>query len=315
MTNWPMIEAGIGRICPGFAVVVAMTMLVLGCGSENVRSGEAAPARGDGSPVIVAAGDIASCASSGDEATARLLAGRDAAILALGDEAYERGSAREFGQCYDPTWGQFKASTHPIPGNHEYRTEGAQGYFDYFGGAAGDPSRGYYSYDLGGWHVVALNSNDCMEAGGCSVLSRQVRWLKADLSSSEAARCTLAYMHHPRFSSGEEHGSTPEVGHLWDVLYAAGVDVVLSAHEHNYERFAPQDPDGRADPERGIREFVVGTGGKSHYEIGRTLPNSQVHNDDTYGVLRLTLYPKSYGWRFVPVEGQTFTDVGHARCH
>ncbi len=296
-------------------MATAMMILAIGCNSENVRPEKPAFTRSMDSSVVLAAGDIASCYGSGDEATAKLLTRINGTVAALGDEAYERGSARDFGRCYDATWGRFKGRTRPVPGNHEYMTPGAKGYFDYFGTVAGEPSGGYYSYDLGGWHVVALNSNDCMRIGGCSVLSNQVRWLKADLSSNEDRTCTLAYMHHPRFSSGEEHGNTPEVGPLWDVLYDAGVDVVLSGHEHNYERFAPQDPGGRADPERGIHEFVVGTGGESHYEIGRTLSNSQVHNDNTYGVLKLTLYPKSYNWQFVPVEGQTFTDSGHARCH
>jgi 3',5'-cyclic AMP phosphodiesterase CpdA len=148
-----------------------------------------------------------------------------------------------------------------------------------------------------------------------SIRSPQVRWLKADLAANEDKTCTLAYMHHPRFSSGEVHGSTPEVRPLWEALYEAGADVVLSGHEHNYERFAPQDPGGRADPERGIREFVVGTGGKSHYEIENSIANSELYNDDTYGVLKFTLHPEGYAWRFVPVEGEAFTDSGHGRCH
>ena len=266
-------------------------------------------------PVLVAAGDIASCASSGDEATADLLATIDGTVITLGDNAYEQGLAENYRECYYPTWGTFKDRTLPIPGNHEYETEGAQGYFDYFGDAAGDPSKGYYSYDLAGWHIVALNSNECLQISGCRFVSPQVRWLKADLAANEDRTCTLAYMHHPRFSSGEVHGSTPEVGPLWEALYEEGADVVLSGHEHNYERFAPQDPGGSADTERGIREFVVGTGGKSHYQIEVPLTNSEVHNDYTHGVLKLTLHPKSYDWRFIPIRGEAFTDSGRGRCY
>jgi Calcineurin-like phosphoesterase len=303
-----------GRIGSAFVVNVAMMMLAAGCGPENSQSKKTAPARSIDSAMGVAAGDIASCASSGDEATAKLLARIDGTIMALGDNAYPHGSTGNYRECYEPNWGHFKNRTHPVPGNHEYMTRDAEGYFDYFGDAAGNPAKSYYSYDVDAWHVVALNSNQCMGIRGCHVLSPQARWLKADLAANDRA-CTLALMHHPRFSSGEEHGSTPEVGPLWSILYGAGVDVVLSAHEHNYERFAPQDPEGKADPGRGIREFVVGTGGKRHYGIESTLSNSEASNDETYGVLELTLRSRGYEWRFVPVEGKTFTDTGHDRCH
>jgi acid phosphatase type 7 len=293
---------------------LAAAILAIACGSDDIRSA-AVPSAKSAVKRVFAAGDIASCASGGDEATAKLIAGIEGTVVALGDEAYENGSAKDFRECYDPTWGRFKDHTRPVPGNHEYETPGARGYFSYFGKAAGDPSEGYYSYDLGAWHVVALNSNLCLGVAGCHSLSPQVRWLKADLAANEDRGCTLAYMHHPRFSSGERHGSTPEVGPLWQVLYDAGSDVVLSGHEHNYERFAPQNPGGEADPERGIREFVVGTGGKSHYKIESPLTNSEVHNDDTYGVLELTLHPEGYDWRFVPAQGEAFTDSGHGRCH
>lgn len=297
-------------------VTVVLVVLAVCCGSERAPIEETTSGQGGREKIIVAAGDIASCATSGDEATARLLAANAGTVAALGDNAYDSGSAEEYRRCYGPTWGRFKGRTRPVPGNHEYLSEGAEGYFDYFGEAAGDPAEGYYSYDLGTWHVVALNSDRCTtEIGGCNALSQQVRWLKVDLDANEAGLCTLAYMHHPRFSSGEEHGSTPEVKPLWEALYESGADVVLSAHEHNYERFIPQDPDGKADPEHGIREFVVGTGGKSHYKIETTLANSEVHNDETYGVLKLTLHRESYTWRFVPVENAKFTDSGHGRCH
>ena len=294
-------------------VIVALLTILLDFGC--------APERPPGPPsgeLIVAAGDIANCAGEGDEATAKLVAGIDGAtVLTLGDNAYPDGSAQDFEECYEPSWGQFEERTRPIPGNHEYETEGARGYFDYFGEAAGDPEEGYYSYDLGSWHIVALNSNCGVEEIRCGPGSAQMEWLKEDLATNAADEggCTLAYMHHPRFSSGEEHGSTPNLEPLWEALYEAGADVVLSGHEHNYERFAPQDPNGKADPERGIREFVVGTGGRSHYSILGPIANSEVYNHDTYGVLTLAPRPESYEWRFIPVEGETFTDSGSARCH
>ena len=317
MGNWQA-KGGVGDGKTATVVIVAFVALLVAvrCGSERAPSSEKA-----GPPVVVAAGDIADCPTENDEATARLVGGIDATVLTLGDHAYPRGSAEDFDECYDPTWGRFKGRTKPSPGNHEYYTEEAEGYFDYFGKAAGDPDEGYYSYDLGSWHLVALNSNCGEGEVRCGDGSPQVRWLEKDLAANADGRCTLAYMHHPRFSSGLKLGSSPNMEPLWEALYEAGVDVVLSAHEHNYERFAPQEPDGEADSERGIREFVVGTGGgESHYLILATLPNSEVHNDETYGVLKLALRAKSYEWRFVPVEGETFSDSGFsdsgsARCH
>ena len=289
------------------------TLLAVGCAPERLsRPLPRPPPSGE---VIVAAGDIADCRSEGAEATAELLEGIDGTVLTLGDHAYPDGSAEDFEECYDPTWGRFEDRTKPSPGNHEYDTEEAEGYFDYFGKAAGEPDKGYYSYDLGAWHLVALNSN-CEEVGGCDAEAPQVRWLKADLAANDDKSCTLAYMHHPRFSSGGKHGSTHYIKPLWEALYEAGADLVLSGHEHNYERFAPQNPGGRADPERGIRGFVVGTGGgKGLYPIVDPIANSEVHNDNTYGVLKLTLRPEGYEWRFVPVGGDEFTDSGSAGCH
>jgi hypothetical protein len=334
-----MVDMGTRRVAPIMVVPLALAIfLAVGCASQDVTpkqtAKQATPERTaghanetprqtgtllntghtTGDPVVAAAGDIASCASKGDEATANLLARIDGTVVTLGDNAYEYGTVADFRECYDPSWGKYKARTKPAPGNHDYSIGGAEGYFGYFGEAAGDPGKGYYSYNLGQWHLLSLNSN-CAEVGRCYSSSAQIRWLKADLAANDEKRCTLAYFHHPRFSSGEEHGSTPEVKPLWDVLYAAGADVVLSGHEHNYERFAPQDPDGRADPKRGIREFVVGTGGYSHYPIVNPIANGKVHNDDTYGVLKLTLHPKGYEWRFVPVEGRIFSDSGSAQCH
>jgi acid phosphatase type 7 len=264
-------------------------------------------------PVLVGAGDIARCTSPGNpEATAKLLDGISGTVYTTGDNAYESGSATEFANCYHPTWGRHKARTRPSPGNHEYYTPGATGYFGYFGSAAGDPLKGYYSYDLGEWHIISLNSM-CENVGGCGATSPMVTWLKSDLAAHPTA-CTLAYFHHPLFSSGP-HGNQTKMRPTWDALYAANADVVLNGHDHDYERFAPQTPSGAADPARGIREFVVGTGGGSHYGIVNVQPNSQVRNTDTYGVLKLTLHPTSYDWQFVPESGKTFTDSGSTSCH
>src|SRR5215208_4059220 len=225
---------------------VAVLLIAVGCDSEPTPSAEE----------VVAAGDIASCRTEGDEATTELVEGIDGTVLALGDEAYPRGSAANFEECYGPTWGRFKGRTRPTPGNHEYYTEGARGYFEYFGKAAGDPDEGYYSYDLGAWHIVALNSN-CGEGEiRCGPGSPQGRWLEEDLAANDEEKCTLAYFHHPLFTSGEYRPGIKRVERLWEILYAAGVDVVLNGHDHNYQRFAPQDPEGRADPEDGIRQFV-----------------------------------------------------------
>jgi acid phosphatase type 7 len=264
-------------------------------------------------PVLVGAGDIASCQSSGDEATANLLDSISGTVFTTGDNAYEDGTASEFAQCYDSSWGRHKARTKPTVGNHEYHTPGASGYYNYFGSAAGDPNKGYYSYDLGGWHIISLNSM-CENVGGCGATSPMVTWLKADLAANPKA-CTAAYFHHPLFNSGSEHGNDPKMRPSWDALYVAGAEVVLNGHEHVYERFAPQTPGGAADASQGIREFVVGTGGKSHFPFGTIQPNSQVRNDDTNGVLKLTLHSGSYEWEFVPEAGKTFTDSGTDQCH
>jgi acid phosphatase type 7 len=297
-------RAMLGRLTASLAVIVA-TLWVAG------------PATGQavGDPVLVGAGDIASCRSTGDEATADLLAGISGTVATFGDNAYPKGTAADFAECYEPSWGQFKARTLPSPGNHDYETSGASGYFDYFGTAAGEPDKGYYSYDLGSWHLVALNSNCGEEEIRCGPGSAQARWLKEDLAANDEKACTLAYFHHPLFTSGRYRPGIERVEPLWEILYAAGVDVVLNGHDHNYQRFAPQDPGGRADPEAGIRQFVVGTGGRSLYQISQPIANTEVYNDDTHGVLELTLHPRRYDWEFVPVKGDTFSDSGAARCH
>ncbi|MCL4506960.1 MAG: metallophosphoesterase [Chloroflexi bacterium] len=264
--------------------------------------------------VLIAGGDIASCDNTGGAQTAALLKNITGTIATLGDTAYQTGSPQEFAKCYAPTWGQFKDRTRPAPGNHDYVTKGAAGYYGFFGAAAGDPAKGYYSYTLGQWHIIALNSNCESVKGGCGGQSPQVRWLIADLTAHPAA-CVLAYWHHPQFSSGP-HGAAPDedVSAFWKALYSAGADIVLNGHDHIYERFAPQDPDGAPDPARGIREFVVGTAGVGHYGIASIKPNSQVRNTDTFGVLKLTLHATSYDWQFIPVAGKTFTDHGSGQC-
>ncbi|MGD9705865.1 MAG: metallophosphoesterase [Acidimicrobiia bacterium] len=261
--------------------------------------------------VILAAGDIASCSSSDDEATAAVLAGQSGTVITLGDNVYEDGAATEFADCYGPSWGAHKARTRPSPGNHDYHTSGASGYFDYFGAAAGDPEKGYYSYDLGNWHVVSLNSN-CSDVP-CSASSAQVTWLRADLAASTKP-CTLAYWHRPRFSSGN-HGSSTTMQPLYQALYDNNADLILVGHDHDYERFAPLTPTGAIDTARGIREIVVGTGGRNHTGFGSPITGSEVRNGTAYGVLKVTLKANSYDWQFLAVAGQTFTDSGTQTCH
>lgn len=292
-------------------VGAVIVVVLLGFTLFLVRSpGEGDPA---GDPVMVGAGDIADFDSPATKDTAKLLDDIDGTVFTVGDNVQGRGSAEEFADYYDPTWGQHKDRTRPAPGNHEYRTPGAAPYYEYFGDAAGDPDKGYYSYDLGEWHVVVLNSN-CEKIGGCSANSPQALWLKEDLAANDDKRCTLAYYHHSAFTSGSKYGSQTKMKPAYEVLYAGGVDLVLSGHEGNYERFAPQDPEGNKDPE-GIRQFVVGTGGHFLNGFGEILPNSEVRNSSTHGVIKLALHPDSYDWEFVPVKGGSFSDSGSARCH
>jgi hypothetical protein len=278
---------------------------------------DAKPAsQADGDPVLVGAGDIATCGQlEGAEATAKLIDKIPGTVFAAGDLAYPDGSDDQFTKCYGPTWGRFKDRTHPAVGNHEYHSDGASGYARYFGAAAGDPKKGYYSYDLGAWHIIVINS-ECDQVGGCDAASPQGKWLQQDLADSKAT-CTLAYFHKPLFSSGGKHGNDPVMKPLWQALYQAGAEIVINGHDHDYERFAPQDPDGKADPMRGIREFVVGSGGKdSHRAFAASpQPNSEARNADAYGVLKLTLHAKGYDWEFVPEAGKTFTDSGSGTCH
>lgn len=258
--------------------------------------------------VLIGAGDIADCNSSGDEATALILDSLQGLVYTAGDNAYPTGSALDFSNCYEPTWGRHRARTRPAVGNHEYMTPGAGPYFSYFGKAAGDSGAGYYSYDRGAWHIVVLNSLQDVRPG-----SPQEQWLRADLLA-HPSKCALAYFHYPLFSSGP-HGSISSMKPLWDALYDANADVIISAHDHVYERFAPQNPEGAADGLRGIREFVVGTGGRSLYAFSDIQANSEVRSNTTYGVLKLTLHLSSYDWEFIPVRGGAFTDYGHTACH
>ncbi|HEV3362908.1 MAG TPA: metallophosphoesterase, partial [Acidimicrobiia bacterium] len=263
-------------------------------------------------PVLIAAGDIAGCGHLGDTATAALVASTFGTVATLGDHVYNHGSVAQFANCYGPTWGRFKGRTHPAVGNHEYRTPGAAGYWNYFRTRAGARGKGWYSYNLGDWHVIVLNSN-CTKVA-CGKGSEQERWLRADLAA-HANKCTLAYWHHPRFSSDNRHGNWPAVGPFWEALYEFGADLVLAGHAHVYERFAPQNPWGKADPAFGIRQFTVGTGGNGLYGFRGVKPNSQVRNAKTLGVLKLTLRSDAYDWNYLPQAGKTFTDAGTTACH
>ncbi|MET0403597.1 MAG: metallophosphoesterase [Cystobacter sp.] len=261
-----------------------------------------------GAPALVlAAGDIASCDSEGDEATAAMLDGLPGTLLTLGDNVYPEGTADAFARCYAPSWGRHLGRTRPVPGNHDYLVPGALPYFDYFGAAAGERGKGYYSYEVGSWHVVALNS-ELRDAA----LVEQARWLREDLQA-HPARCTLAYLHRPLFTSMRERNNA-FVKPLWDALYEAGAEVVLAGHDHFYERFAPQTPGGQRDEARGLRQFVVGTGGKSFYPLEPAPENSEQRLGERHGLLRLTLEDGAYGWEFLQVDGVT-GDRGRGTCH
>jgi hypothetical protein len=354
MESMKFIKRGVS-VLMGIGLAMFLSVLFWGSGGSVSAQDATDPA------VLVGAGDIATppvdhdddiatppVDDDADSETAQLVLDiideeedpGNVAVFTAGDNAYEAGTKEDFEEGYDPTWGhpEILGRTHPTLGNHEYYNkdpdspDNAKDYFDYFGAAAGDPSKGYYSYDWGEWHVVALNSM-CEQVDGCDATSPMVTWLKDDLENNSKT-CTLAYFHYPLFSSGK-HGTVDadlmktNMTPTWDALYAAGADVVISAHDHDYERFAPQDPEGNPDPERGITEFVVGTGGRGLYDWPLTKteefqdgvfipkPNSIVRNNETHGVLKLTLHPSSYDWQFVPVPGEgDFTDSGTGEpCH
>jgi hypothetical protein len=263
-------------------------------------------------PVLIGAGDIAACGLNDDTATAKLIEGiPGAAVFTAGDNAYENGSADDYRNCYAPTWGAFEERTRPAPGNHDWQTKDLAGYLGYFGTTAAPQGKSWYSYDLGTWHIVVLDS-DCAFVGGCGAGSAQGRWLSADLAAS-TAQCTLAIWHHPRFSSGE-HGNDSDVAPFWNALYDAGADVVINGHDHDYERFAPQDPNAHEDRTRGIREFVVGTGGAALRTFPTTRANSELRAATSHGIIELVLHKGSYQWTFLPTTGNV-GDAGTAPCH
>ncbi|MBT9614193.1 MAG: metallophosphoesterase [Burkholderiales bacterium] len=258
-------------------------------------------------PVVLIAGDVAQCDSPGAQLTAQLIKALPYPVLAVGDMAYPNGTLEEFTNCYAPTWGGFKDRTYPAPGNHDYRTPGAAGYFAYFGTRAGDPDKGYYSFNLGQWHILMLNSNRELEPG-----SKQLAWLASDLRQ-HAQQCVLTIWHHPRFSSGK-HGNDARTQALWEMLYQHGVSVLVTAHDHDYERFPAMNDVGERDEERGIRSFVAGTGGAKLYQLKQRHPLSQVWQGESWGLLKLTLRPLGYDWEFLPVAGEKFQDAGSALC-
>jgi len=295
--------------CVGIALLVALA----GCGGED---GEAGGSVSQVTFKVVAAGDIGECfglPASGSVAakTAALITDADALALTLGDHAYDDGTPAEFANCFDPTWGAFKERIRPTPGNHDYYTPNGEGYFGYFGAQAGPQRRGYYSFDYGGWHFISLDS----VVEDTSAATEQYRWLVADLSSSRNTLCTIAYWHYPLFNSGERYGPTLKMRPFFEALYNGGVEMVLSGHDHLYERFAPQTSDGVADPSRGVRQFIIGTGGHSLYKFGPPAPNSEARIEGTWGVLQLTLGDGSYAWQFVPVGGGAALDSGRDSCH
>ena len=256
-----------------------------------------------GEVILVGAGDIATCDRDEDELTAQLLDEIPGTVFTAGDNAYVDGTYAEYLNCYDATWGRHKDRTKPSPGNHEYNTSGAAGYFQYFNNI---PS--YYTYDLGAWRIYALNSEI-----NVSDTSEQVRWLEEDLAANPN-QCVLAYWHTPRWSSGAKNGSRPDLQTLWQILYEAGAELVINGHEHNYERFAEMDETG-VEISQGLREIVVGTGGAGLYDFGTPLTASQVRDNTAFGVLKLTLRATGYDWEFVPAANSTFTDSGSSNCH
>ena len=287
------------------------TAMVLACLAAVLT---AAPGASQARTVtLVGAGDIAGCDFKQDRKTARLLGRIQGTVFTLGDSVYPDGSRAQFRNCYDPTWGTYKKRTRPTAGDEDYATSGAKPYFDYFGWRAGKPSRGYYSYELGAWHIVALNSN-CKEVGGCEWRSAQGRWLRRDLERHRA-RCTLAYFHHPLYASGRGL-DTPKVRIFWKKLHNHHAEVILSGHAHRYERFARITHSGERSSARGIRQFIVGTGGApGESQRGPDEPRVQAKKVGAPGVLKLELGSGFYRWKFAPVEGKHYTDSGRARCH
>ncbi|MFZ6648571.1 metallophosphoesterase family protein [Undibacterium sp. TJN25] len=289
--------------------------------AAKAKAKSAPAAKAAKSVILYAAGDIADCknkaaAESMAAKTAALVTsglaglGKDAnaAVLTLGNNTYPVGTPDEFNDCYDGTWGKFLARTLPSPGNHDYAMPLGQGYYNYFGQQAGAGRRGYYSKDIGSWHIISLNSNLKDEQ-----FQAQLKWLQEDLKSTGRS-CTLAFWHHPVYSSGGR-GNNAVMQPVWKMLYEARADLVLAGHDNNYERFAPQDAAGQRDDKKGMREFVVGTGGARLTPILLTKPNSELRDNSSYGVLKLTLNEKSYDWEFLPIAGQHLNDKGSSNCH
>jgi hypothetical protein len=294
-------------------VVLAASAALTACGSpggsgkSSAVSSAGEVAAPDTEAVLLAAGDVAAC-TRGSFLTARLLDSLAGEIILPGDAAYASpNDPNPYRTCFDSTWGRHKARIHPVLGNHDTESRVMRRYFDYFGAAAGSWPRGYYSFDVGAWHVLALNSTIDMRRG-----SRQAKWVAADLAAHPAL-CVLAYMHHPRFSSGP-HTLAPSVVAIFPLLDSAGVDVIVGAHDHIYERFAPMHDDGTTD-ERGVRQFVVGTGGNVLYGIARLQPNSEAQDIEDHGILKLALHPHGYAWEFVPAAPSDFHDAGSGTCH
>ena len=302
-------------------LTLGATLLAAACGRDATSplestSAEDARKKARHTAILVGAGDIADCGSPGDEATAALLDGIGGTVFTAGDNAYENGTLAEYLACYHPSWGRHRARTRPAPGNHEYNS-GGLGYFAYFAERAGPPGLGYYSYDVGRWHVVVLNSNfeysEYVAYYGELDPLLQKTWLRSDLAANRSL-CTLAYFHHPRFSSGL-HGNQPQMQAIWEILYEHGVDVVVAGHDHDYERFAPQDANGTADPATGIRQFVVGTGGRDLRAFHDVQPNSEVRYNDGFAVIKFVLHPTRYHWELVAAPGGAIVDSGKDECH
>jgi acid phosphatase type 7 len=287
--------------------VLALLATTAGCGGS---SSSTSPGPTEITPVdeyaeLVGAGDIGDCSADGPESTAQLLDGYTGAIFTAGDNTQGSGTALEFLDCFGPTWGRHLSQIRPVPGNHEYFTTNAGPYFNYFGSNAGPSGLGYYNYTLGRWQIIALNSNLAMTAG-----STQEQWLRGVLAAT-GAPCTLVYFHHPLIAP---EYSASRIAAVWRALYQFKADVVINGHHHFYERFTPQNGDGVADPARGFRQFIVGTGGGALSSPSTADAISEVRNNDTWGVLKLTLHFQSYDWQFIPVKGQSFTDSGSADC-
>jgi acid phosphatase type 7 len=291
---------------------LSSALLLIGCGGSDSPAPTVAP---DLPTTVLAAGDIADCpngvASPSAVATANLVAQfPDTPLLILGDLAYHNGNTQEFNGCYALTWGKFMDRSFPSPGNHEYVTPNAAGYFDYFGSRAGPDRRGYYSASIGKWRVFSLNSNVPMDAA-----SPQAAWFKSEMTSSTQPKCTIAIWHHPPYSSSERGANLP-ARDLWKMVVDSGVDIVLNGHEHLYERFAPMDREGVAAPEsNGTRLFVVGSGGYSGlYKFAAVTPTSEVRYNASHGIMKLSLYAEKYEWEFLPTAAGVVGDKGSGTC-